>query len=317
MKTDTPFHHFTFEALGNIESPYTVHNDMDSGYMDITLFPCLPGIIVTLNDVHTSEMPISDYLHGKDVMIINYCIGGRCEFRISDNEYRYVKDKFTSIGSLIISDRFHYPSSYYLGFEIYIYRELFTAETIHILDRFHIDINRLYQKYNNREKLSILKTDLHIQKLWTELYTATAPDNGLILLNILKILHFLYNTESVTPANTFYLTKDQATLAKEVHGILTSDLSRHVPMREIALRLNASETSLKNYFSAMFGMSVSEYMKTERLKKSAALLSETHLPVSEIAAVCGFSNQGRFARIFKEQYGSSPLEYRRKQAYPF
>ncbi|MBE5920000.1 MAG: helix-turn-helix domain-containing protein [Pseudobutyrivibrio ruminis] len=55
-------------------------------------------------------------------------------------------------------------------------------------------------------------------------------------------------------------------------------------------------------------------MKKERLKKASALLTETRLPISDIAVNCGFSNQGRFAKIFKEEYGSFPLEYRRKSS---
>ena len=95
---------------------------------------------------------------------------------------------------------------------------------------------------------------------------------------------------------------------------LCEDISKHIPLRRIAAELNTSESSLKNYFSALYGASVSEYMKHERLKKAASLLTQTHFSVSEIADACGFSNQGRFAQIFREQYGYSPLEYRKNIA---
>lgn len=311
MKKTDSFNHFTFEMFKTIDSPCTIRNELENGYAEITIYPFLPGIIVTLNDVHAPEMPSGSYLHDKDIMLINYCIEGRCEFRISDNEYRYVKDKFTSIGSLIVSDRFYYPYANYRGFEIYIYKKLFTEETFRILDLFHINIDDLYRKYNNRENLSILKTDMQCQRVWAELYAEKNPDRGLLLLSVLKILHFFSNTDSITPANALYLTKWQAGLAKEVREILTRDISRHISMREISRQLNVSETSLRNYFFAMFGMSVSEYMQEERLKKSSALLRATQMPISEIAASCGFSNQGRFAGIFKERYGSTPLEYRK------
>ncbi len=314
MKKDNLINDMTFEKLVNIDSVHTIHSCTNEGYVDITLFPFLPGIFVTFNDVHTNIMPTNDYLVDKDVILINYCISGRCEFQISENDYRYVKNTFTSVGSLVISDSFYYPSSFYQGFEIYIYKELFSEETLHMLECFHIDIDRLYKEYECKDSLSILKTDIRIQKLWTELYETSNPNAGLIRLNILKILYLLTNSTDIIPANTSYLTRNQAKLAKEVHSILTKDISKHIPMREIALRLNTSESSLKNYFYAMFGMSVSKYMKEERLKKASALLTETRLPISEIAVNCGFSNQGRFAKIFKEEYGSFPLEYRRKSS---
>ena len=313
MKKDNPVDDMTLEKLVRIDSIQTVHSRTEDGYVDITLLPFLPGIFVTFNDVHTTVVPTGDYLRDKDVMLINYCISGRCEFRISDNDYRYVKDNFTSVGSLVIYDRFYYPSAFYQGFEIYIYKELFTDETLRMLEGLHIDMDRLYEEYGYKDHLSILKTDIRIQRLWMELYEASRPDKGLILINILKILYLLTNSARSIPANNSYLTRDQVNLAKEVQHILTEDVSKHIPMREIALRLNTSESSLKNYFSAMFGMSVSEYMKKERLKKASALLTQTRLPISDIAVSCGFSNQGRFAKVFKEEYGVSPLEYRRKE----
>ena len=310
MKKDISIYDFSFEDIKKFENVSLIHNEMENGYVNITFYPFLPGIIVSLNDVHTTEMPISDYLYDKDMIIINYCISGRCEFKVSENVYRYVKSNYTSIGSLIVSDRFYYPSNSYLGFEIYIYREMFTDETINTLKQFNIDVEVLGQKYNNKEKLSILETDIHIQRLWMELYNKNNPDKGLIQLNILKILHYLSKSKSIMPANTSYLTRNQAKLAKEVQSILTADISKHISMREISAKLNVSETSLKNYFSAMFGVTVSEYMKSMRLKKSAELLAKTELPISDIAISCGFSNQGRFAKVFKEYYGMLPLEYR-------
>ena len=171
----------------------------------------------------------------------------------------------------MISDSFYYPSAFYQGFEIYIYKKLFTDKTFRMLEYFHIDIDHLYKEYGYKDSLSILKTDIQVQRLWTELYEATTPDKGLILLNIMKILYLLSNSSSVIPANTSYLTREQAKLAKEVHSILTEDISIHIPMREIALRLNTSESSLKNYFYAMFGMSVSKIHEKREIKKSLCL----------------------------------------------
>ena len=92
--------------------------------------------------------------------------------------------------------------------------------------------------------------------------------------------------------------------------MLTFDISKHISMREISEKLNVSETSLKNYFSAMFVMTVSDYMRSIRLKKASDLLKNSGLSISDIASSCGYSNQGRFAKVFKEYYGMLPLEYR-------
>ena len=292
------------------EEIVTLHHDFDEGYIDNTFYPFLPGIYVCLNDVHSKNIPMNANLSDKDLFLINYCISGRCEFMISDNVFKYVKDNYTSIGSYTVRDEFFYPAGYYLGFEIFIYRDMFTDETRKILESFNIDLDILTTKYNNNEKLTLLETDINSQKLWLELYNNKTPDKGLIRLNILRILHNLISIETAAPANSSYLTRNQAKLAKNVQKIITKDISKHISMREISSMYNISETSLKNYFSAMFGMSVSEYMLELRLKKASELLAKSRLPISEIANSCGYSNQGRFAKIFKSRYGMLPLEYR-------
>ena len=215
-----------------------------------------------------------------------------------------------SVGSYTVRDEFYYPSGYYLGFEVFIYEDMFTVETRTVLEQFNISLNDLENKYNNKEKLTLLETDISLQRLWLELYNKKNPDIGLIKLNVLKILHHLAHNQSTIPANSSYLTKNQATLAKEVYSLLTADISKHISMREISEKLNVSETSLKNYFSSMFGTTVSDYMRSLRLKKAAGLLKNSDLSISDIASICGYSNQGRFAKIFKEYYGMLPLEYR-------
>lgn len=292
------------------KEPITLHHDFDDGYIDNTFYPFLPGIYVCLNDVHARNIPMNDNLSDMDLFLINYCIMGRCEFMISDNAFKYVKDNYTSIGSYTVRDEFFYPSGYYLGFEIFIYKEMFTDETVNTLNSFNIDLDALSAKYNNTEKLTLLETDIDSKRLWHELYEQKKPDRGLIRLNILKILYNLINSDITTPANSSYLTRNQARLAKNVQEIISKDISKHISMREISEKYNISETSLKNYFTAMFGMNVSEYMLELRMKKAAGLLTKSRLPISDIANLCGYSNQGRFARIFKNHYGMLPLEYR-------
>ena len=47
------------------------------------------------------------------------------------------------------------------------------------------------------------------------------------------------------------------------------------------------------------------------MKKAAELLVGTKYPIAEISEQVGYSNQGKFAAVFKKEFGLSPLEYRR------
>lgn len=49
------------------------------------------------------------------------------------------------------------------------------------------------------------------------------------------------------------------------------------------------------------------------MKAAAEFLTDTSRPIAEIAEQVGYSNQGKFAAVFKKQFGMSPLEYRRRK----
>lgn len=49
------------------------------------------------------------------------------------------------------------------------------------------------------------------------------------------------------------------------------------------------------------------------MNEAARLLSDTKRPIAEISEQIGYSNQGKFAAVFKKQFGLSPLEYRRSK----
>ena len=60
------------------------------------------------------------------------------------------------------------------------------------------------------------------------------------------------------------------------------------------------------------GKSFTEYKKNYRLQESARLLVETEKEITQIVEDIGFTNRSYFYRIFKEQYGMTPKDYREK-----
>lgn len=70
-----------------------------------------------------------------------------------------------------------------------------------------------------------------------------------------------------------------------------------------------------NYFSRLFhsltGRSYTDFLNTLRINHAVMLLRSTQMSVTEIAFGCGFSSLSNFYRVFREQTGEVPLEYRR------
>lgn len=71
-----------------------------------------------------------------------------------------------------------------------------------------------------------------------------------------------------------------------------------------------SPSSLQRAFLRRFGCSPKQYIIKLRMNKALQLLIEDRLPVREIAALCGFSDEKYFSRAFRERYGYPPSRLR-------
>ena len=47
------------------------------------------------------------------------------------------------------------------------------------------------------------------------------------------------------------------------------------------------------------------------MEKAAELLEETNMKATDVASFVGYENQGKFAKVFVDMYGVTPLEFRR------
>ncbi len=83
-------------------------------------------------------------------------------------------------------------------------------------------------------------------------------------------------------------------------------------VNDLAGEMHMSRMQLHRKLKALTGLSASEFLRSQRLKAAAQLLRHTDYNVGEIAYVSGFNNPSYFARIFKETYGVTPAEYRKK-----
>jgi len=80
----------------------------------------------------------------------------------------------------------------------------------------------------------------------------------------------------------------------------------------VAARLGITDRHLRRAFGAEFGVSPIEYAQTQRLLLAKRLLTDTALPVTEIAFASGFGSLRRFNALFKTRYRLQPGQLRRR-----
>ena len=106
-----------------------------------------------------------------------------------------------------------------------------------------------------------------------------------------------------------YFTRSQIAMVKQAETLILSDLTTRITAKELAERFSVSES--KFYVKGILGDSYLNYFHKKKMEKAAELLETTNLKVIEIASAVGYENQGKFAKVFADTYGVSPLEFRR------
>lgn len=84
-------------------------------------------------------------------------------------------------------------------------------------------------------------------------------------------------------------------------------------LSELAEKCNLSVVSLSKIIKKNTGENFTDLLKKKRLQEAEKLLKESDLSVTEIIYSVGYENTNFFYRIFREAYGCSPKEYRRKK----
>ena len=79
----------------------------------------------------------------------------------------------------------------------------------------------------------------------------------------------------------------------------------------IAASLGITDRHLRRVFGAEFGVSPIEFAQTQRLLLAKRLLTDTGLPVTEVAFASGFGSLRRFNALFRQRYRLQPGQLRR------
>ena len=93
-------------------------------------------------------------------------------------------------------------------------------------------------------------------------------------------------------------------------SIICADLSRTVPVDELARTVNLSASHLNCLFKLSVGLTVPRYLRERRLNRAKELLETTFLSVKEIGRECGLKDESHFVQNFKALHGLTPLRYR-------
>lgn len=291
-------------------------NNSPDGTSRTSIYTVLPYLHLIYFDIHARSLP--GELAENTVFCptqFNYCVGGRIEMLLDDSSYIYLKENDFCISRQTSQSESYFPTKYYHGITLYFDPLFFSEPNQNVVNLFGLDFSSLPDIYFEKRETYIAEaaTELRniLEKLW-QVYETPSP--FYMKLYILELLYHLTNEKNrCSEKPCVFYTNVQVEIAKKAEQILTADLKKHIPINQLAKQFGVSETSLKNYFRGVYGKNISDYLRDLRMNIGEKLLVETKLPISEIAAQVGYTKQGKFAEVFRQQFHMNPLEYRRSK----
>ena len=105
------------------------------------------------------------------------------------------------------------------------------------------------------------------------------------------------------------LSRSQEARAKEM---LRSKMDGSISVTEIADACQLSRSYFIHAFRQTTGQTPHQWLVAQRLARAQNLLTDFALPLAQVAADCGFSDQSHFTRVFSQHVGVPPGTWRRK-----
>jgi len=100
-------------------------------------------------------------------------------------------------------------------------------------------------------------------------------------------------------------------LAQSAAGMIEDGRLAEANLEKLAGALGVTDRHLRRVFQQEFGVSPVEYAQTQRLLLAKRLLTDSAMPVIDVAMASGFASLRRFNHLFRTRYRMTPGQLRR------
>lgn len=253
--------------------------------------------------------------HKHGAIEIMYVMSGECLVEIESQQLIMKKNQFVLIDSkvphrlivekgkpcrmlnveFILTDdtKRNYPTVYELSEESEELKELFKGEktyyylkdmngVLHTLRNlvFELDMGRSHNKDNY----------LMVQLLLTQLLL-------LIARNIAEINHKAINEKDM--------------YVKQIIKYLHENYDYEIKMDQLSKRMHLHPNYLHRIFKDSMNCTIVDYLTDIRIEKAKLLISQTDIPITQIAGFIGMNSSQYFSKVFKKYTGMTPTTFRK------
>jgi AraC-like DNA-binding protein len=137
-----------------------------------------------------------------------------------------------------------------------------------------------------------------------------ALSEEILAVKLKEIILLLLQSEESSNLNIILrsLFSDKTFSFREV---IDSNLYEPLDLQRLAAMTNNSMASFKRKFNKMYDSTPAKYITQKKLEEAQRILAFSLSSIKEVCYECGFTNPSSFSRMFKDQYGCSPTEFKK------
>lgn len=128
----------------------------------------------------------------------------------------------------------------------------------------------------------------------------------------LKMMELLYDLALENRDILHQILQLRHPVKTDITSVIEQNYTLHLSLPELACLSGRSLSSFKRDFMAIYNTPPSKWIRDRKLEKAKELVSSTVLSIADIAYMAGFENTSHFSRVFKEKFGYTPSESRKK-----
>lgn len=100
---------------------------------------------------------------------------------------------------------------------------------------------------------------------------------------------------------------------ERLNAYIETHMAHPLGVDDLARLSGLSASRFNHWCQQELGCTPLEYLRRKRLQRARQLLQSSRLPISDIAAQCGYASQSAFSQAFRKHWSHSPSWLRRQQ----
>lgn len=100
-------------------------------------------------------------------------------------------------------------------------------------------------------------------------------------------------------------------VVEQIKDYIDEHYKEDIRREDLSKRVYLNTDYISRIFKKEVGISISSYVMKKRVEEAKKMLAQSNFPINTVSIYVGYSNFSYFTKMFKENTGYSPLEYRR------